>query len=124
MNRGDTFYLLLDYQLNGSPLVEGQYQEIELQINSQFSSKQVKKLLSDGSIEWKTVTYVKNNQEHTFTGYVTYLDQEDTFTLQEGNAQIQLRIMVNDEVGSSAISTIDLGKVLSAKVLSETTDQP
>ena len=43
MNRGDTVSLMLDYQLNGESLVEGAYDEMELQINNQSSSKSINK---------------------------------------------------------------------------------
>ena len=55
MNRGDTAILMLNYTINGDPLVEGAYQEIELQLNPQGSG--VKKLLSLGDIAWGSVTY-------------------------------------------------------------------
>lgn len=34
-NRGDTAYLLLNYQVNNAPMEEGAYDEIELQINKE-----------------------------------------------------------------------------------------
>lgn len=116
-NEGDTACLMLNYNLNGSSLVEGAYQEIEFQINPQGNYMSIKKLLSKGEIEWATVTYEEDETEKTFTGYVTYLSQADTFKLMKGKSRCQLRIMVNDEVGSSAISEIDIGDALSSEVL-------
>ena len=118
MNRGDTAYLMLNYTINGDPLQENAYQEIELQINRQSSSDSIKKLLSDNSIRWGTLTY-EDNEGHTqsFTGYYASLSQEETFSLSAGKSNVQLRIMVNDEVGSSDVSSFDLGQVLSTKVL-------
>lgn len=116
-NEGDTACLMLNYNLNGSSLVEGAYQEIEFQINPQGSKLSIKKLLSKGEIEWATVTYEEDNETQTFTGYVVYLSQEDTFKLMNGKARCQLRIMVNDEVGSSAISRLNIGDSLSCEVL-------
>lgn len=117
MNRGDTAYLMLNYTLNGDPLTEDSYQEIELQLNPQgFHS--VKKLMSKGEIGWGTLTYEdEHGDEQTFTGYYAHLDQEDTFALGDGINQVQLRVMVSDEVGSSAISSVTLGAVLSREVL-------
>ena len=122
LNSGDTTCLLLNYTLNGEALVEGAYREIELQINTQGQYNSIKKLLSDNSIEWGTITYIDDdNVQQSFTGYFAKLTQEDTFKITSGQSQIQLRIMINDEVGSSAISDIDLGNVLSRKVLGATT---
>lgn len=118
INRGDTGYLMLNYTLNGDPLEEGAYQEIELQINTQGATRSIKKLLTAGDIQWGTLTYVEESIEKTFTGYFAYLTQEETFLLKEGNTDVQVRIMLNDEVGSSAISPIKLGETLSKKVLS------
>lgn len=116
MNRGDTAYLMLNYTINGDPLVEGAYQEIELQINKQGSDS-IKKLLSKEDIKWGTLTYEDGQQTKTFTGYYCSLSQEETFSLRNGEMDVQLRILVNDEVGSSAISSVPLGQVLSKKVL-------
>ena len=113
MNRGDTIDLMLNYQLNGEDLKEGAYDEIELQINNESSSKAIKKLLSNGGIVWKTVTY----DGGTFTGYVVELDQNETFSLNAGPSTVQLRIKMNNEVGSSENSTFTLGNVLSKKIL-------
>ena len=117
MNRGDTICLLLNYQLNGSSLVEGAYDEIELQINNQSSSKSIKKLLSDGGIEWRTVTYDDNGSENTFTGCVANLSQSESFLLSAGQSTVQLRIKMGDDVGSSSTSMFTLGAVLSSRVL-------
>lgn len=119
MNRGDTAYLMLNYTINGNPLVEGAYEEIELQLNPQLATfKQVKKLLSKGEIEWETMSYIDDEgHSQTFTGYIARLTQEETFLLNEGNVQAQLRILWGDDVGSSAISSFILGEVLSNEVL-------
>lgn len=118
MNRGDTSFLMLDYTINGDPLVENAYNEIELTINEDSSFRCVKKLLSKGEITWGSITYDDDQgQPQTFTGYYAHLDQEETFKLQSGTNEVQLRILSNDEVGSSAVSTMELGRVLSSEVL-------
>lgn len=117
MNRGDTSYLMLNYSINGNPLSEGDYEEIELTINEQSSFRCVKKLLSEGEIVWGTMNYIENDEEKTFTGYYVHLSQEETFKLGKGANEVQIRILDNNEVGSSAVSTIDLGRVLSNEVL-------
>lgn len=120
MNRGDTSYLMLDYTLNGDPLVVDTYQEIELTINEESSFRCVKKLLSKGEIEWGTLNY-DDDEGHpqTFTGFYAHLSQEETFKLQQGANEVQLRILASDEVGSSAVSSMTLGRVLSSEVLTD-----
>ena len=123
LNRGDTVCLLLNYSLNGDPLQEGAYQEIELQLNKQDVYNAVKKTLSGGSILWGEVSYLdEHGDPQTFTGYYANLSQEETFRLSSGATNIQLRIMLNEEVGSSAISSINLGQVLSSQVLGVSAD--
>lgn len=117
MNRGDTVSLMLDYQVNGSPLQQGAYDEIELQINNQNSSKSIKKLLSDGGIQWKTISYYSGGSSESFTGYVAELDQEETFKLVAGQSMIQLRVRIGDQVGSSGNSVLTLGATLSSQVI-------
>ena len=120
MNRGDTSFLMLNYTINGDPLTENSYTEMELTINEQSSVKCVKKLLSAGDIEWGTLSYTDSEgHPQTFTGYYAHLSQEETFTLQQGSNEVQLRILANDEVGSSAVSSMTLGKVLSSEVLTD-----
>ena len=120
MNRGDTSFLMLDYTINGDPLYEDSYQEIELTINEESSFRCVKKLLSKGEIEWGTLNYVDDEgHSQTFTGYYAHLSQEETFKLQQGANEVQLRILASDEVGSSAVSSMTLGKVLSSEVLTD-----
>lgn len=116
-NQGDTACLILNYQLNGQPLEENAYDEIEFQINPQDNANSIKKLLSKGEIEWETVDYEEDDVQKQFTGYVTYLSQEETFTLRRGTSECQIRILVGDEVGSSDITDLSLGRVLSKKVL-------
>lgn len=121
MNRGDTTHLILNYQINGEDLQKDAYEEIELQINKQGSFNSVKKKMSLGEIVYGDVTYISEGIEKTFTGYYTQLTQEETFKLSSGKSNVQLRIMVNDEVGSSAISDITIGNTLSSEVLNATT---
>lgn len=117
-NEGDTACLILNYELNGSPLVEGAYDEIEFQINPQTNFSNVKKLLSKGEIVWGSASYVDGEgHTQTFTGYITYLTQADTFKIKDGTADVQLRVLIDDEVGSSEISTINIGNTLSTEVL-------
>lgn len=117
-NKGDTAYLLLNYTLNGQPLEQGAYQEIELQINKQDAHKSIKKLFSKNEIVWEENMQYKDTDGTTknFTGYVCELSQKETFSLPE-TIDVQLRIMLNNEIGSSTISSLEIGKVLSHKTL-------
>ena len=120
MNRGDTSYLMLNYTINGDPLIEGGYEEIELQLNSERNFANVKKLLSKGDIHWGTVDYTDNEgQPQSFTGYYARLSQEETFKLNDGSVHAQIRVLLNGDVGSSAIEDFRLGQVLSEKVLTD-----
>lgn len=117
MNRGDTVTLMLNYQVNGEDLQNGAYEEIELQINNESSTKSIKKLLSTGEIRWETVEYTTGGGSDSFTGYVVHLSQDETFLLNAGQSSVQLRIKQNNQVGSSSTSMFTLGAVLSSKVL-------
>ena len=113
-NRGDTLCLSLKYKVNGEDMVKDAYEEIEFQINNAKSQKAIKKLLSNGGIVWDTVMEETGDM---FTGYVVKLDQSETFSLVAGPSQVQLRVKMNGQVGSSKESTFSLGSVLSDKVL-------
>lgn len=113
MNRGDTVALMLNYLVNGASIGQGDFDDIELQINRDGSATSIKKLLSKGEIVWETLEYAGG----TFTGYVVHLSQEETFALREGESQVQLRVLKRGQVGSSEISDFSLDAVLSKQVL-------
>lgn len=120
MNRGDTSYLMLNYTINGDPLIEGGYEEIELQLNSERNFANVKKLLSTGDIRWGILDYTDNEgNPKTFTGYYARLSQEETFKLNDGSINVQIRVLLNGDVGSSSVDDFRLGQVLSEKVLTD-----
>lgn len=118
-NKGDTAYLLLNFTINGEPMQEGKYQELEFQINVQGNYRAIKKLLSKGEIFWDgNYTYTDaEGQEQIFAGYIVSLDQEDTFLISQGNAEVQLRVLIDGEVGSSQIEELVIGDALSDEVL-------
>lgn len=118
-NKGDTAYLLLDFNVNGQPMQEGEYQELELQINVQGNYRAIKKLLSKGEIFWDSgYTYLDaEGNEQTFAGYIASLDQDDTFLISQGKAEVQLRVLIDGEVGSSPIAELIIGDALSDEVL-------
>lgn len=107
MNNGDTLDIIIDYQIDGEPFEEGQFQEIELQFENQYdSSKYVKLLLSAGDITW----------DSDLGKYTTKLTQEQSFRLSP-SCSYQLRVMLDDVVVSSEIGEMDVGPTLSRKVL-------
>ena len=117
MNRGDTVTLMLNYQINGEPLVKDAYEEMELQINKDSSQRAMRKTLSGGDIKWETLTFYNEGVEETFEGYTVHLSQSESFTLVSGQSQVQLRIKKNGEVGSSSQSNFVLGDSLSTQIL-------
>jgi len=115
MRQGDTITLLLDFELNGTPLSEvTNIQEIELQINKEGNNKAIKKLLSNGGITYETGLSLSDGT--TFTGYVVRLSQSETFSLG-ASLNCQLRVKKDNEVGSSSQTMINSDAVLSTQVL-------
>lgn len=104
MNKGDTIQIILDFTINDEPLVEGAYDEIELQFNKQSAQNGIKLLMSDGRIEW--------DGEH----YVATLTQKETMKLTS-SSEYQVRIAINGMVISSDIGKFGVGDVLSSKIL-------
>ena len=108
MNRGDARVISLNIKVAGVPVEQDFADEIELTFNPQNGPNCIKKLLSNGSIEW-------NGDK-----YVTYLTQEDTFKLMSGNNSYQLRVKKGINVISSTIKNIKFGRVNSIEVLEST----
>lgn len=108
MNKGDTLRLNFDFvDDDGNPLMQGQFEEMELQLNpDRLGVYSMKFLLSAGDILW-------DEDEQKF--YVL-VSQEDSLKLPN-NVLYQLRCMDSGTVISSDISSFDLGKVLSRQVL-------
>lgn len=105
MNRGDTKYLRFVIKQNGEPIDLSVFDDIEIQINEESGFRSVKKLMSKGDIL-------------IIDGYLqAFLTQEETFMLNDGIRTLQVRLLSNNQVVSTDIVGIRVGKVLSGKVL-------
>lgn len=107
MNRGDAQYIMLNINVDGSPIEEGYADDIELTFNAFSSPYCVRKSLSDETIEW----------DEAEGRYSTFLDQEDTFKFKLGENTWQLRLLKNNQVVSTSIGTIVVGGANSKEVL-------
>lgn len=110
MNKGDTLRLDLDFiDDEGNPITEGQYSEMELQLNPEkLGTFSMKFLLSKGEIEWDDEANV----------YYVLVSEEDSMKLPN-IIQFQLRCYddSNGTVISSDVSSFNLGKLLSRKLI-------
>ena len=107
MNKGDTIRLILDYSINEDPITEGQFDDLELQLNKDaFGKFHLKKLLSQNDITW----------DAELGKYVCHLSQEETFNLPNV-VEYQLRCYDDGSVVSSRIDRFFIGDTLSKEVL-------
>ena len=100
-NRGDTLYLELDYTVNGLPIQEGDWDEIEFRLGSN------RYLLSEGDIEW----------DSEIGKYVIFADQEDTFKLIGNVFEYQIRLRKGKEVVSDDVQRAAIGKTISQEII-------
>ena len=98
MNRGDTLDIVLAYTVDGEPIQEGDFDEIEFSIGSRRYT------LTDGDITWDEGE-----------GYIISIGQEDT--LDMGRAEYQVRFKKGSKVISSSVNTLILGKSISKTVI-------
>ena len=100
MNRGDTYYIQLDYTVNDVPLEEAELDEIEFYFgNNRF-------LLSEGDITL--------DQE---TGkYVVFIEQDPSFKLDD-KTEYQIRVRKGNIVSSPKIDKEKIGEAISRKVI-------
>lgn len=98
MNRGDTLDIVLAYTVDGEPIQEGDFDEIEFSIGSKRYT------LTDGDITWDEGE-----------GYIISIGQEDT--LDMGRAEYQVRFKKGSKVISSSVNTLILGKSISKTVI-------
>lgn len=99
-NRGDTIDITLAYTINGEPITEGQFDEIEVYVGENRYT------LTGGDIVWD------NEQEM----YTIFIDQEDSFKLTT-KTEYQTRFKIGVNVISSKIKYIPIGKTLSNEVI-------
>lgn len=98
MNRGDTLDIVLAYTVDGEPIQEGDFDEIEFSIGSKRYT------LTDGDITWDEGE-----------GYIISIGQEDTIDM--GRAEYQVRFKKGSKVISSSVNTLILGKSISKTVI-------
>lgn len=98
MNRGDTLDIVLAYTVDGEPIQEGDFDEIEFSLGSKRYT------LTDGDITWDEGE-----------GYIISIGQEDT--LDMGRAEYQVRFKKGSKVISSSVNTLILGKSISKTVI-------
>lgn len=100
MNRGDTLKILLDYTINGAPIEDMDLDEIEFTIGSRSFT------MTDGDIA----------QDQETGKYSIILSQAATLSLGK-TAAFQVRFKKGDEVTSTQIDTIRLGRSLSKEII-------
>lgn len=100
VNHGDTIYIELNYTVNGLPLNEYTWDDIEFMFGSlRFS------------LTGNTVAY-----DETDHCYYVFITQQQTFSLPD-IIEYQLRLYKDNEVISTKVQRMPLGKVLSTTVL-------
>jgi len=99
-NRGDTLYIELDYTVNGEPLKDGEWDEIE------FSFGENRFLLSDGTVEWNPDA----------EKYCIWVDQSQSFNLNT-RTEYQLRLRKGRDVISTKTKRVTIGDSISREVI-------
>lgn len=99
-NCGDTIDISLAYTVNGEPITEGQFDEIEVYIGENRYT------LTDGTVVWDS------GQER----YTVFVDQADSFKLTT-KTEYQVRFRMGTQVISSNIKYMPIGKTLSNEVI-------
>ena len=100
MNRGDTYYISLDYTVNGVPLEEAELDEIEFYYGTN------RFLLSKGEIAIDPET----------GKYVVFIEQEPSFDLED-KTQYQIRVKKGNIVSSPKIDKTKIVEAISREVI-------
>lgn len=95
-NKGDTLYIVLDYLVDGEPLDDAQFDEIELYVGKN------RYLLTNGQIVW----------DSNLGKYCVFVTQADSFKL-DTQSEYQLRLRKDDEVISTRIKRLFVGETIS-----------
>lgn len=100
MNKGDTIEIVLAYTVDGEPLAQGDFDEIEFSIG--------------------TKRYTLTHEDITWDGdlgaYTLFIGQADSFAIG-GQASYQVRFKKGSKVVSSNIQHLVLGGTISKKVI-------
>lgn len=105
MIRGDTKDFNFKIKQDGQYIDGSQYDEVEVQFNPEEIG--VKKLKSRNEVIW--------DNDH----FSCPLSQEDTFKLNSGAVEFQVRIYKNNQCKGTLKQQIIVGDVLSNKILGE-----
>lgn len=100
MNKGDTITIYLNYTVDGVPIAENDFDEIEFSIGSKRYT------LTDEDIVW----------DESAGAYKIALSQDDTFSLGYDN-RYQIRLKKDSTVVSSGISVLSLGPTISKETI-------
>lgn len=106
INQGDTLTFTIGQLLDGKPIEKGQCDEIELQLGEYDSEGSINLTLSRNEIKWSEALQC----------YYAKLDQEQTFALPK-RVRYQVRVRVDENVGSEKIGTFEIGKTLSRRII-------
>lgn len=95
-NRGDTADIVLDYTVDGEPITEGQFDEIEVYLgNSRY-------LLSEGAVMW----------DAEIQKYRVFVNQADSLKFKNP-IEYQVRFRIGTKVVSTDTRNKPLGKTIS-----------
>lgn len=115
-NRGDTIDVSLAYTIDGEPITEGQFDEIEVYIGE-----------NRYTLEGETISTTVGNTTTTeiihqivwdseLGMYTIFVSQEDSFKLTT-KTEYQVRFKLGTKVFSSNIKYMPIGKTLSNEVI-------
>lgn len=100
MNKGDTITIYLNYTVDGVPIAENDFDEIEFSIGSKRYT------LTGEDIVW----------DESAGAYKVALSQADTFALGY-DSRYQVRLKKDNTVISSGISVLSLGPTISKETI-------
>ncbi len=101
MNRGDTLTIVLDYTVDGAPIEQGQFDEIEFSIGSKRYT------LTGEDITW----------DESLGKYTLFIGQNDSFAIGNNSASYQVRFRKGTEVVSTDINRLAIGGTISTTII-------
>lgn len=101
MNRGDTITIVLDYTVDGAPITEGEFDEIEFSIGAKRYT------LTGDNIVW----------DDDLGKYTLFIGQSDSFAIGNNSASYQVRFRKGSEVVSTDISRLAIGGTISTTII-------